>query len=436
MPSQRQTLKANLGKVQIQGFALVAALLLIVVVGIVAATVLQTTSTEIKISGNQRQAVQDFYAAEAGLAEGRARLRNRVGAELFFISDLGQSANPFWSSYILTSSTWKLQDDPNFSSQYLNLIPQPGNPTSTAVLRNSVQSSIPYWVKLRHKTEYDAEQAGHSTSTSHYFDGDGSTSKHQSPNVGNVVYFGYPNADANEPQQFTTQGPTPWLPVELVTSKGGSGTGGVLLETAVVHPVGPNHLGAVYAFGDIKLSGQSGTINGHDACGVVPSLSPVYSGSPISSGAGFQFDGGPAIPVQGSVVLDLAQAASLLSVGVVPIQSDLMNQHLSTNSAPDTYLLQGATQSPLVIKNVVGQGILLVDGDANLEGEISWQGMIIVTGDLLVQGDGAVITVNGGLWAKTITQVGGHLNIQYDSCQIKAALLTRPVEVMIWREVL
>lgn len=51
-----------------QGFALVAALLLVVVVGIVAATVLQTTSTEIKISGNQKRAVQEFYAAEAGLA--------------------------------------------------------------------------------------------------------------------------------------------------------------------------------------------------------------------------------------------------------------------------------------------------------------------------------------------------------------------------------
>jgi len=47
-----------------RGFALVAALLLVVVVGIVAATVLQTTSTEIKISGNQRRAVQDFYVAK------------------------------------------------------------------------------------------------------------------------------------------------------------------------------------------------------------------------------------------------------------------------------------------------------------------------------------------------------------------------------------
>ncbi len=143
-----------------QGFALVAALLLVVVVGIVAATVLQTTSTEIKISGNHRRAVQDFYVAEAGLAEGQARLRTRAGVEQFVMFDLDQRSNPFWSVYILTSSTWKPQDDPNFSSQYMNLIPLPGNPTNNSVQPNSVQSALPYWVKLRHKTEYDAEQAG------------------------------------------------------------------------------------------------------------------------------------------------------------------------------------------------------------------------------------------------------------------------------------
>ncbi|MCZ6580363.1 MAG: PilX N-terminal domain-containing pilus assembly protein, partial [Nitrospirae bacterium] len=58
-----------------RGIALVASLLLVVVVGIVGATVLETTSTEIKISGNYRAAVQNFYAAEAGIAEGQARLR-------------------------------------------------------------------------------------------------------------------------------------------------------------------------------------------------------------------------------------------------------------------------------------------------------------------------------------------------------------------------
>ncbi len=65
------------------GFALVAVLLLIAVVGLVTATVLQTTSTEIQISGNHKRAVQEFYAAEAGLAEARSRLRKTMGAEAY-----------------------------------------------------------------------------------------------------------------------------------------------------------------------------------------------------------------------------------------------------------------------------------------------------------------------------------------------------------------
>ncbi len=344
-----------------QGFALVAALLLVVVVGIVAATVLQTTSTEIKISGNHRRAVQDFYAAEAGLAEGQARLRMRAGVEQFVIFDLDQRSNPFWSAYILTSSTWKPNDDPNFSSQYLNLIPQPGNPTSTAVQPNSVQSALPYWVKLRHKTEFDAEQAGHRTSTPHYFDGDGSTSTHRSPNVGNVIYFGYPNIDATEPQQFTTQGSTPWLPIEVITSNGGNDVGGVLLEIEAVHPAGPNHLGALYVEGDVVLSGQSGILNGHDACGVVSSLPPVYSGSTVTAGPVVQFDGIPGTPMQGSAVLDLVQSIGDLSRGAIPIQADLLNQQLGTFLVPETYLAtvsQLPNSSRLLIRNTVGYGIL------------------------------------------------------------------------------
>ena len=75
-----------------QGFALVAVLLLMAVVGIVTATVLQTTSTEIQISANHKQAVQDLYAAEAGLAEARSRLRKTQGAGAVFHRGSGSNA--------------------------------------------------------------------------------------------------------------------------------------------------------------------------------------------------------------------------------------------------------------------------------------------------------------------------------------------------------
>ena len=255
--------------------------------------------------------------------------------------------------------------------------------------------------------------------------------------MGNVIYFGYPNIDATEPQQFSTQGQTPWLPIELITSNGGNDVGGVLLEIEAVHPAGPNHLGVLYAEGDVILSGQSGTLNGHDACGVVSSLPPVYSRSTVTQGPAVQFDGIPGSPVQGSVVLDLVQSIDDLSRGAIPIQSDVLNQQLGSSSVPETYLAivsRLPNSSRLLIRNTVGYGILLVDGTAILEGQVSWKGMIIVTGDLFIQGDGASISVNGGLWARSVQQTGGSLNIQYDSCQIQASLLSRPVQVRSWRE--
>jgi len=424
-------------KAGIQGFALVAALLLIVVVGIVTATVLQTASTEIKISGNQRQAVENFYAAEAGLAEGMARLRRRPGSERLFISDAGHKANSHWSAYILTSSDWSFQDDPDFSFRQTNLIPTQGNSMNTQVLPNSAQSRLSYWVKIRHKTEYDAEQAGHHVDSPHYLDQDGSTSRHRS-NVGNIIYYGYPNADGKSPQALTTDGPTPWLPIEVITAHGGPAGSGVFLQAEVVHPPGPNHLGALYAVGDVTLAGQSGSLNGHDACGAAPSVSPVYSGGMITLGSSMLFEGVPATPTQKGVGLDLSHALDEVKKGATSVQSDLQNMQIGLSGVPEAYLAEvsGSTQpSRLLIRNTVGQGLLLVDGTAVLEEKVTWSGMVVVTGTLIIQGDGANLTVQGGIWAGSVQQSGGLLNVRYDSCQIESALLSQPLRVRTWKEV-
>ena len=239
------------------GFALVAVLLLIAVVGLVTATVLQTTSTEIQISGNHKQAVQEFYAAEAGLAEARSRLRKIGGTEVYFIGDPAVSPDPSWTAYIVESAEWSPSDDPEYSPHNTNVIPVPGNPTNTVVQPNSVQTGLPYWVKIRHKTEYDAKQAGHKPATPHYVDLDGSTSRPSKGNRGNVVYFGYPSITSTVPVSFTTNTSTPWLPIEKIVARGTATSGTVILEEEVVHPPGPNQLGALHASGDVSLAGVS-----------------------------------------------------------------------------------------------------------------------------------------------------------------------------------
>ncbi len=423
---------------QNRGVVLVAALLLVAVVGIVTATVLQTTSTEVQISGHYKRSVQDFYAAEAGLAEARVRLWKAQGTARYFVGGTGVWTDPLWTAYIVGSGDWSPSRDPGYVAARTNVFPVPGHPTSTVVQPNSLRADLSYWVKIRHKTESDAERSGHASATPHYVDGDGRTSRHSRGKVGNIIYFGYPSTTSTVPVSFTTTTPTPWLPVEKVTAHGGLERGGVVLEEEIIHPPGPPQLGALYASGGVSLDGEAGVINGHDACGVVGSLPPVFSGGAVTNKPRIQFAGVPAGPRPDSLVLNLGDALKALGGDVVALSADQTSRQLGTVLVPGVFLAAGeafARPAGIRIRHTSGEGILLVNGNATLEGEVRWNGMILVTGTLFLRGEGNGIVVRGGVWAGQIHQQAGSLTVHYDSCRLQAALLAVPVQVRTWREV-
>ncbi|MDX1412512.1 MAG: pilus assembly PilX N-terminal domain-containing protein, partial [Nitrospirales bacterium] len=141
------------------GGALLAALVLVVISAIMGATILFATSTDLQISGNFRRSVQTFYAAEAGLAEAQRRLAGSPVTNPWFAGDPSAIPQPNWSAYLLAVPSWDPQHDATFSTQFTNYVPINGNFVNTVIAPNSVQTSLPYWTKIRHKTEYDAEQA-------------------------------------------------------------------------------------------------------------------------------------------------------------------------------------------------------------------------------------------------------------------------------------
>ena len=408
------------------GFALVAVLLLVAVVSLVTATVLQTTSTEIQISGNHKQAIQEFYAAEAGLAEVRSRLHKTIGTAAAFIRDPASPPDPLWTAYVTRSPEWFPSVDPEYAPRATNFIPLPGNPTNTVVQPNSVQTSLPYWVKIRHKTEYDAECDGHCPATPHYVDLDGSTARHRKGNRGNVIYFGYPSAASPVPVAFTTTTPTPWLPIEKLVAHGVTTSNSVVLEEEVYHPPGPNQLGALHASGDVSLAGTSGTISGHDACSAVGSLPSVVYGGAATSVPTIQFHGNPASPQHSPHVPALSTALVVLKTDAVVLNADQTNQHLGTAPVPMTFFAESRLfpqPQGIRFQQTRGFGILLVDGNATLEGEVQWDGMILVTGTLFLNGQGSGVVIRGGVWAGRIEQ-SGPLSVQYDSCRLQARAAT------------
>ena len=170
-----------------KGSALIAALLLVAVSSIMGATILFATSIDLQISGNYRRAIETFYAAEAGLVEMQRRLSGSSSTEPLFLGDLVSPYQPNWSVYVFSQVEWKTEDDYTYSALLTNYVPLTGNATNRFPQPNSVQSDMAYWAKVHHKTEYDAEQAGHRAATPHYVDGDGVTSLHSPSNRGELV---------------------------------------------------------------------------------------------------------------------------------------------------------------------------------------------------------------------------------------------------------
>ena len=142
-----------------KGNVLVTVILMMAVLIGLGTTAVVQTSTDMNISTNYRLGEEAFYAAEAAAEEARARLRGS-NTDPNYAGDPATALDTWWSSYILTG-TQQPTDDPDYNSMYRNYVPTTSSHTSTTVTANSLQSAIPYMVKIRHKLEYDAEVLGH-----------------------------------------------------------------------------------------------------------------------------------------------------------------------------------------------------------------------------------------------------------------------------------
>ena len=150
-----------------------------------------------------------------------------------------------------------------------------------------------------------------------------------------------------------------------------------------------------------------------------------------------QFDGNPESPQHSAPRAGSGPALAALNTDAVALNGDQVNQLLGTAEVPMTFFAEGGLfpqPQGIRIRQTRGFGILLVDGNATLEGEVRWDGMILVTGTLFLNGHGSGIVIRGAIWAGEIDQTGP-LTVQYDSCRLQAALLAVPLRVRTWREI-
>jgi hypothetical protein len=415
----------------------------IAILGILGSIAYIVTSTDLKIASNYKTSIQAFYSAEAGLEEARERLR-LLPSDSNNIRDPNASYDPMWSAYILTSSSWQTTNDPHYNSSMTNYIPHSSSNTSNAIVANSLQSSMPYFVKVRHKREFDAEQVGHTVSSAHYYDGDGSTSTHSAASPGNIVYYGYGNpGNPTAATQFTTSGATQFKPVTLVTAYGNTNNSMCIIETEIVYYPGPPIPAPLYAKGNVTGNGTAITVDGNDFCSTGSPLPPVYTKSPATttlSGLPTML-GTPANPIAGTWDIPITDYINQLK-GTAKITITADENGATYGSATNYTVCYSDTSNPLNIngltfQNVTGYGLLLVDGDLTLGGNVDWNGVILVTGVLTLNGGGGIndINIKGAVLAEQTVPLNGNIDIVYDTCKINSSLYSQTRKVVSWRRI-
>jgi len=407
-----------------KGFVLPVGLMFLAIIAILGTTAVIITTTDLKIGTNYKLSEQAFYAAEAGIEEARARLR---GSSTAYAGDSASPFNPFWSVYLSSGSWTPSSDDPDFNSSY----------TNTSV--SSLQTDISYLVKIRHKREYDAEQAGHTISLPHYYDGDGDTGTNSASAPGNIIYYGYGNPTTPTTAcRFTTSGATEHKPVEIITAYGQSSNSLKIIEVEVEQNPGPLVNAALYAKGNVTGNGSAVSIDGNDNCGAAPAKDSIYTLSPATT----TLNGHPTLTpaeTQGTDSIDIAGYVNGLKPSATEI---IIADTTSTDSFGDAgnfVTCYSNTSDPFNVQGLkmtssTGYGTLLVEGDLKMSGTFEWYGLILVTGTLTFSGGGTGINIHGAVLANNTVDINGNIDIKYDSCMVDKSLNNLSLNIISWKE--
>lgn len=223
-----------------------------------------------------------------------------------------------------------------------------------------------------------------------------------------------------------------------------------LTQFATWEPGSMNVQSAWTAITGLTKNGGSGTLSGADACGVASPVAGVAVPTTAQGGgAGYAQNGGSSVPsgspnidYLGSTPTDMAPNvkidwSGIVSGGALPAQYVLTGTSgwpSSTASFPTIYInnWNTGTNSPTSVTLGPGQsgsGLLVIRGNAVLNGSFSWNGVILVGGTLTSNGNntvnGAVISglnVKLGLTVGTSSVGNGTKTFRYHSCHINSAL--------------
>jgi hypothetical protein len=426
-PMKKESRKAQ------RGVALLIAIFAMLLISGVAVSLIVMSGTESAVTGNYRSSTQAFYAAYAGLEEGRGRMRPGHGQTLDALTGINKGAGAMASNrvvYILNPAAGEVVNPLNLAAnnpyadrQYAKEFPGGGavvsavNSTS-AVFLGGVPGMMFKWIRITPKTEFAANTD---------VDGNGVI------NPASVISYDGKN-------QNTT----------------GSGRQVLRATVLAVTPEGSRRM-AQYDISPVFLNLQLPAALTFDGKGVAlfPSNSNVY----VVDGNDHAGCGQPAVaPAQPAIgVLSPADDATVTAA----IPPNRLDKYIGSGKEPDVQDISGSlpknlsdpqqleellqlikdntTTPPLTgpiseVCSSVGQlgclplaavgtlanpAITYVDGDLSLSGGVTGYGVLVVTGKFSASGTvgwkGIVLVVGEGEM-----EVNGGGSNQYDGAVLLA----------------
>jgi len=393
-----------------KGIALAVSLIFLTVLTLLGATVITSTTTDLKISRNYKASEQAFYAAEGGTEEGRARLRANAGANEIVDNHPGNSQ---WRAYIGEQS--KAQGKGYDSGNGMH------------VRTSSLQSDLDYVVEIRHRTD----------------------------GGGNVVYWG--DGDGDGVNTFNTTGGEN---VYIITGYGSMSDANKTVETEGSRVPPMTVPAALYVEAPTTLQGASTHVHGLDGCGGpdLPGAATTLTAADITQNGMPDIQGVP--PIQGTTTNLAVQAMIDSYKSYTDFSYNVTSAtHTGTTTpgpgdgwgtpTPGATLQDPSTcgVSNIVYYNtngtyiklsggVTGCGVLLVEGDVNFHGNFSWYGPILLTGSVIFTGGGnkqitGAVLAGGSAVADVI---GGNSNVIYCQDAITDPTENLALSVFRWKE--
>jgi hypothetical protein len=343
------------------GYVIVLAILILSILTIIGVSALQTSRTEVQISTNSLIYHKNFYAAESAAILSFDWLRGNLDE----------------SDYL----------DIDYIGEYQK--------SDFEFPVNSFRN-MNFWAEVIHKTAIDP------------LDG-----------VEKVVLFGDADGDYLNESNFTTG-----VPFEIVTGYGTHVRGG---QSAVqirlkYEPIFMMPNAALRVNSSVDGNGISGSILGESR-----------SGSECGNVADIMYDvGGGTIEYAG----DLGATARIeQSTGMYPLpllKDTIIKKATLTlpgsNNIDESSIITTAENPGIIYldanskaTNLTGYGILFVDGDLDLAGNLNWTGIILVSGNMVFSGGGTKTIYGAIVGMGEAIAINGSVDIQYD-CDVLSAL--------------